>query len=84
MITLRLTGPETEQPNAATVAEMLRAQVVPADPIEHLRVRAGPGRIDLAAFLLVDDEATALLVTRAFCARALANSPSLVAWQIAD
>jgi hypothetical protein len=84
LITLRLVGPDTEQPDPHTATELLAAHIVPDDRIEHVRVRAGPGRIDLAAFLLVEDEATALLTARAFCIRALATIPSLAAWHLAE
>src|SRR5438105_1132716 len=84
LITLHFTGPTTHKPDRDAVTELLRAQAVPTDRIEHLWVRAEPGRVDLAAFLLLEDEATALLAARAFCTRALANIASLADWRLAD
>ncbi|WP_412543161.1 hypothetical protein R8Z50_12030 [Longispora sp. K20-0274] len=86
LITVGLAGPDTDHRphDPAAVTELLRAHVLPDDRIQHLRVRAGPGRIDLAAFLLADNEATALLTTRELCLRALETGAPLDSWRLAD
>lgn len=84
MITLRLIVPPGEQPAAADVAALLRAHVLPGDGIEHLWARAATGSVDLAFFLLAENEAEALLIAREACRRAIERAPQLTRWQLPD
>jgi hypothetical protein len=58
LITLQLTGPETAVPDPASLTGFLASLTEPAEQVEHLRVLCGPGRIDLALFLLAPTAAT--------------------------
>ncbi|WP_157640864.1 hypothetical protein [Longispora albida] len=81
LITLRATGPRSPVPDPAAVTGLLWEAVRDTDHIEHLRIRASPGQLDLAVFLLAEHEAAALLTARALCARAL--HPTFTGWRLA-
>ncbi|MER6393855.1 hypothetical protein ACFXEL_30175 [Streptomyces sp. NPDC059382] len=83
MITMRLVGPGPHTA-PATLNELLMARFTPADRVEHLWTRVGPGRIDLVMFLLADCEAEALLTARAACLRAIEHTPRLTTWRLSD
>ncbi|MFH8609688.1 hypothetical protein ACH4D5_19635 [Streptomyces sp. NPDC018029] len=84
MITFRLTVPRGEQAAAADIGELLRDHFIPGDRIEHLWTRPTAGNVDLAFFLLADNEAEALLVARAACQRAIERTPRLARWRLPD
>ncbi|MEU0146252.1 hypothetical protein ABZ119_09865 [Streptomyces sp. NPDC006288] len=84
MIALRLVVPPGEQAAAADVAELLRVHFIPDDRIEHLWAHSARGTVDLAFFLLADNEAEALLTARAVCQRAFERTPRLAHWQLPD
>ncbi|MFD6433351.1 hypothetical protein [Streptomyces venezuelae] len=84
MITFRLAVPRGEQAAASDVGELLRVHFTPDDRIEHLWAHPTVGNVDLALFLLADNEAEALLVARAACQRALERTPWLARWRLPD
>ncbi|MFE0459606.1 hypothetical protein ACFW1A_10135 [Kitasatospora sp. NPDC058965] len=81
LIVLQLHGPGTDFPDPARLTETLASLTESGDRVEHLRVLCGPGRIDLAVFLLATSARTAEVVARALCLRALAL-PELLLWQL--
>ncbi|MFD4543536.1 hypothetical protein [Streptomyces bauhiniae] len=84
MIIIRLVVPRGEQSAASDVGELLRVHFMPDDRIEHLWAGPTSGGVDLAFFLLADNEAEALLVARAVCQRAIEHTPRLARWRLRD
>lgn len=84
MIIIRLAVPREEQSAASDVGALLRVHFTPDDRIEHLWARPTSGGVDLAFFLLADNEAEALLVARAVCQRAIERTPRLARWRLPD
>lgn len=86
LITLTLTRPATEEttPDPVAITDLLWSHARPENHVEHLRVRAGPDGIDLAVFVLAEDEGTALLTARDLCTRALRGTPGLADWHLVD
>ncbi|MFR9778908.1 hypothetical protein ACL02O_23010 [Micromonospora sp. MS34] len=59
MTMFTLPTPETSGHNDASMLDLLWAHMRPEDRVEHIRVRAGPGAMEVVLFLLASDEATA-------------------------
>jgi hypothetical protein len=90
-------GPEAATPGPAATppvprriepsafADVLWANTLPEDRVEHIRTGAGPGGagVDIVVFLHASD-LTAGHVVGVLCRRTLAASPGLVGWLVAS
>ncbi|PYC77444.1 hypothetical protein C7C46_18760 [Streptomyces tateyamensis] len=81
LITLQLTGPDREVPDHASLTEFFASLTAPTDQVEHLRVLCGPGRIDLALFLLAPNAPTAEVMARVLALRAT-RTAHLSRWRL--
>lgn len=52
------------------------------DRVEHVRVRAGPGYLDIAIYTLTDDETESDNTTRNLIDRTLTSTPELHLWRV--
>ncbi|MER5637889.1 hypothetical protein ABT095_13145 [Kitasatospora sp. NPDC002227] len=82
LITLQLSGPAGVLLDPELLAELIDSHSEASDRLEHLRARSAPGRVDLALFLLADDELAADRAARAVCRRAIERTHWLTAWQL--
>jgi hypothetical protein len=63
------------------LVDVLWSAVLPGDGLEHLAVRAGPGRVDLGFYLLSPAAEEARATAFDLLRRAVAMSPLLNHWQ---
>ncbi|GIF96876.1 hypothetical protein [Catellatospora citrea] len=66
--------------SAEVLLDILYAHALPADRLEHVRVRAGPGRFDVTLFLAAADPVSSAASADAIFGRALRASPLLCDW----
>lgn len=74
-------NPAPDLPSPEVVADILWAAAIPADALEHVRARSGPGRqIDVAIFHRTGPTVGGRETCLALCRRAIAHSPALAFW----
>lgn len=83
LVVVRLASPADDRAvlESAHVRRLLSVHATAADRLEHVRVRAGPGRIDLVLAMIAENEPEALLRARAICERAIDSA--FPDWRIA-
>src|SRR5512142_2194217 len=71
-------------PQPGTVGELLWLRAHHTARLEHVSVVATPGRVHLGLFHLGETESASVNAARQLCLLALAGSPVLAGWQLAD
>ncbi len=83
MSRITLTAPENTGGSgfcAAVVIDLIWAVTAPHDRVEHVAVRAVPGRIEIGVFTTLPDSAAARAAARSLAIRACDRSALLHGW----
>ncbi|MET9299323.1 hypothetical protein ABZX66_08350 [Micromonospora aurantiaca] len=75
-----LDGASTVDPTC--LRDLIYAYAGRGEEVEHIRVRAGPGRADILAFLDTDDAEWAMKALRIVVHKVLTGSSALRGWRI--
>jgi hypothetical protein len=83
MCAFRIYASEAPMPLAAAdFADQIWARVRIGDQVEHVRIRAGAARLDIAILLMATSDDTARAVGARICAEALAAAPDTHGWTL--